>query len=275
MLRGRMSFLYLQIWSSDEFIEFWRALRMYSRALYGTVGLIRVNFVCVTEKEHIERLPRNPTNDLLCLRHTGIPRTRDNITCISNDNSVCCLISPSRFCSRLQSTVTMSADADTDSQMLSDTSSTPSSTGPSTPPTTTQQQAASGHPSSSIADLSPPDSQHRSSKMANANGKRPLTDISNGPDDDDAMAGKGEGQQKQRQEFPTKTHAASGYTWNSAEGEPGWAWGNKKAVDEANRAFDSLLHRDSMVRGEFQRACVTGEGNGSGLMQLRFDSQIW
>lgn len=85
--------------------------------------------------------------------------------------------------------------------------------------------------------------------MSNANGKRPLVDISNGPEDENGLPGNGDGQQKPRQEFPTKTHAGSGYTWNSAEAEPGWVWSNKKAVEEANRAFEGLVHREFMVRG--------------------------
>ena len=53
-----------------------------------------------------------------------------------------------------------------------------------------------------------------------------------------------------RQEFPTKTHERSGYQWSRAEDEPGYAWTNKKAVDEYHRAADALVHKDSMVKGE-------------------------
>lgn len=95
--------------------------------------------------------------------------------------------------------------------------------------------------------------------MANANGKRPLNDISNGVDEEDAdidlllassqQAAASTG--KPRQEFPTKTHQASGYKWSRAEDEPGYAWMNKKALDELHRAWDSLVHKESMVRGEY------------------------
>jgi hypothetical protein len=118
--------------------------------------------------------------------------------------------------------------------------------------------------SSSI--LSPPDSQHRSSSGtaaanssmptltgSNANGKRPLTNISNGDDTStiidvtsDAAAASGA---KQAQ-FPPRTHQGSGYTWTRSEDEPGFAWLNKKAVDERNRAWEGMVSKDAMVRSE-------------------------
>lgn len=55
---------------------------------------------------------------------------------------------------------------------------------------------------------------------------------------------------KPRQEFPAKTHDRSGYTWSREEDAPGYAWLNKKALDEYHRAWDSLVHKDSTVRGE-------------------------
>jgi hypothetical protein len=125
--------------------------------------------------------------------------------------------------------------------------------------------------SSSI--LSPPDSQHRShtttttttmphltsSANANANGKRPLTSLSNDIVDltseaESAMAeltaGTMGGKQQQQPHFPPKTHQPSGYTWTRHEDEPGWAWGNKKAVDERGRAWEGMAHRELMVRSE-------------------------
>ena len=109
--------------------------------------------------------------------------------------------------------------------------------------------------------------------LANANGKRPINTISNGAEDADveemaamqppnnqssgtttlpsitsSNAGN-VGKMRQQQEFPTKTHQASGYSWNKAEDEPGHAWLNKKALDEYHRAWDALVHKDSMVKG--------------------------
>ena len=55
---------------------------------------------------------------------------------------------------------------------------------------------------------------------------------------------------KLKQEFPTKTHERSGYTWGREEDAPGYAWMNKKALDEFHRAWDSLVHKDFMVKGE-------------------------
>lgn len=102
--------------------------------------------------------------------------------------------------------------------------------------------------------LSPPDSQHRSamptSLSQNANGKRPINTISNGADDSEELAAM-HANGKPRQEFPAKTHDRSGYTWNREEDAPGYAWLNKKALDEYHRAWDSLVHKESMVRGEF------------------------
>lgn len=122
--------------------------------------------------------------------------------------------------------------------------------------------------------LSPPDSQHRDTHAmptsapgvagANANGKRPIQTISNGADELAAMTGVGV--TKVRQDFPPKTHQLSGYTWSRVEEEPGYAWTNKKAVDEMHRAWDQLLHRDYMVKsarpamrakgGEMADTCV-------------------
>lgn len=121
--------------------------------------------------------------------------------------------------------------------------------------------------SSSI--LSPPDSQHRSTSQmptpapgaasANENGKRPLTNISNGVEEDvidltsEPTSGPGANAGKARigQDFPPKTHRQSGYTWNTFEDEPGYAWLNKKALDERQRAWDSVVHKDCMIKGGF------------------------
>ena len=82
--------------------------------------------------------------------------------------------------------------------------------------------------------------------LANSNGKRPHGSLSNGADEDEAVetmpnAGRGNA--------PTQTHASSGYRWTRAEDEPGYAWNNKKALDEMGRAWDALAHRDVVVKG--------------------------
>lgn len=87
------------------------------------------------------------------------------------------------------------------------------------------------------------------SAIANANGKRPINTISNGADESEHLAAM-HANGKPRQEFPTKTHERSGYTWSREEDAPGYAWLNKKAMDEAHRAWDSLVHKEFMVRGE-------------------------
>jgi hypothetical protein len=50
--------------------------------------------------------------------------------------------------------------------------------------------------------------------------------------------------------FPAKTHAPSGYSWARPEDEPGHAWLNPKAMDEATRAWENLVHKESMVKGK-------------------------
>lgn len=107
-------------------------------------------------------------------------------------------------------------------------------------------------PSSSI--LSPPNSQDMPTVSptvngANSNGKRPHTALSDRDELDNMMAS-GNG----RMDFPAKTHQQSGYSWSRAEDEPGYAWLSKKSVDEGNRAWDGLVHREGMVKGMF--SCV-------------------
>lgn len=139
----------------------------------------------------------------------------------------------------------------------------PSSTMAAPPPEPDSQMLSS--PSDSDIDttantssvLSPPDSQQRATRSssgnmptvasgtagANANGKRPLNTISNGHDDNSRAI------DQPRREFPTKTHAASGYMWDRAEDEPGYAWLSKKARDEYSRALDGMAHKESAVLG--------------------------
>jgi hypothetical protein len=97
--------------------------------------------------------------------------------------------------------------------------------------------------------------------IANANGKRPLNTISNGADETDEVlamqaSGSAAGKVAVRAEFPTKTHERSGYQWNREEDTPGYAWMNKKALDEYHRAVDGMVHKDHMVRGESENGRV-------------------
>lgn len=71
------------------------------------------------------------------------------------------------------------------------------------------------------------------------------------------LATMGNGKARQEQQ-PAKTHQASGYTWSRPEDEPGYAWLNKKAVDEAARAWDGLLHKDFAVKGMFSCGRIPG-----------------
>ncbi|KAI5369693.1 hypothetical protein Slin15195_G005680 [Septoria linicola] len=103
--------------------------------------------------------------------------------------------------------------------------------------------------------LSPPDSQQRSmptaasgASIANSNGKRPLQ---TGADDMEELQNMGNANGKAKVEPSFKTHESSGYTYNKAEDEPGYAWLNKKAQDESNRAWDGLQHKDHMVKGRY------------------------
>lgn len=120
------------------------------------------------------------------------------------------------------------------------------------------------------------------SNGANSNGKRPINTISNGHDDLEGrarastlthvceptmadrvteLAAMGNNGGKLRtdhtdiaaapqQQHPPKTHAASGYEWTRVEDEPGYAWTNKKAMDEAHRAWAALVHVECAVKSE-------------------------
>ena len=145
----------------------------------------------------------------------------------------------------------MSADHDGDSQMLSSAEESDFDGNRTQTPANQVAQPSN---------LSPPDSQHRSAMPvavsgSNANGKRPINTISNGADDVEELAA-----MQPRQEFLKKTHEKSGYSWSRTEDEPGHAWMNKKALDEYHRAWDSLVHKESMVRGK-----VLIEGLGSAM----------
>ena len=102
----------------------------------------------------------------------------------------------------------------------------------------------------STALLSPPETQQPSGAPvpppgANANGKRPLNTISSGADGEDAPAPAALGGSGAH---PPKTHASSGYTWTRAEDGPGHLWLSKKALDERNRAWDGVAHKEFGVQ---------------------------
>ena len=116
-------------------------------------------------------------------------------------------------------------------------------------------------PPSSDPLLSPPASQGHTTTQemptvsptingANSNGKRPHTALSNGEDRDELESMMANGSGKGAKDFPTRSHAQSGYSWSRTEDEPGYGWLNKKAVDEYNRAADALVHKDQVIKGE-------------------------
>jgi len=118
--------------------------------------------------------------------------------------------------------------------------------------TTAFQPATPDTRSSALAsELSPPSSQGvpLASPVygANANGKRPLSTLDvNG----DAPPSLRSAQVAAPEPAEVQTHQSSGYTWTKQEDEPGWAWKSKRAVDEANRAQDSLIMKDLRIGGE-------------------------
>lgn len=136
------------------------------------------------------------------------------------------------------------------------------------------------------SELSPPDSQggvSLSSTMpsvapsasgANANGKRPLDSLDNPASATSSLpldgsfdainAGiasaneaanpvntsansNGSGNQQHK----VQTHAATGYSWSRQEDAPGYAWQNRKAQEEANRAWEmGIVAKDRAVGSE-------------------------
>ena len=117
----------------------------------------------------------------------------------------------------------------------------------------------SSPPATTAALLSPADSQSQTqlptrptsasgAHLANSNGKRPHGSLSNGADEDETVETM---PNANRSNAPTQTHASSGYRWTRAEDEPGYAWTNKKAVDEMGRAWEGLAHRDVVVKGMY------------------------
>ena len=155
--------------------------------------------------------------------------------------------------------------------MLTDLDAAPPYNAALTPSTPPHQHAPH------LASLSPPNSQGGvalpnttmpsvapSASGANVNGKRPLDSLDA---QGDAMAAAaaglgsdglgaappavGAGGEGGR---PTKvhTHAESGYSWSKIEDAPGWSWQNRKALDEAQRAWETgVVGKDRTVKGQF------------------------
>ncbi|KAF4547854.1 Hypothetical protein D9617_35g090050 [Elsinoe fawcettii] len=110
------------------------------------------------------------------------------------------------------------------------------------------------NPSSGFSDLSPPSSQTAPlpSPRANANGKRPLSTLDNNvelshPTTRSANAATTKDAEPQE----VKTHQPSGYTWVKTEDEPGYSWKNKRAIEEAERAWGTILHKDRKVGNRY------------------------
>lgn len=158
-------------------------------------------------------------------------------------------------------------DNDGDSQMQSSNSASsdditndlfPDADKPTTP------IAQTGFPH--LAELSPPNSQGvpllgtsaaaAAMMGANVNGKRPLSTIdnSNNSSSGEALPAlpslRGGGQTGSTASAQVKTHTQSGYSWTKQEDEPGYLWKNKRAVEDANRAWDSLVLKDKRVGSE-------------------------
>ncbi|KAF2813259.1 uncharacterized protein BDZ99DRAFT_460534 [Mytilinidion resinicola] len=149
------------------------------------------------------------------------------------------------------------SDADGDSQMHSspevdvddDEMFPDEADGPSTPtrPTSGSQLPAS--------ELSPPNSQgpsnlggredllstfNHSPSTLNENGKRVLNATPASGMPKFAATGSGEHQ-----------HKPSGYTWDKAEDEPGYAWLNKRAMEEYYRASEQIVDKNAMIRNKY------------------------
>ncbi|KAF2221225.1 hypothetical protein BDZ85DRAFT_266483 [Elsinoe ampelina] len=107
---------------------------------------------------------------------------------------------------------------------------------------------------SGFSDLSPPSSQSAPlpSPHANANGKRPISTLDNHTDLSHPMtrsAAAVAAREAEQQEV--QTHQPSGYTWRRTEDEPGHVWKDKRAVEESERAWTMILHKDRKVGNRY------------------------
>lgn len=46
----------------------------------------------------------------------------------------------------------------------------------------------------------------------------------------------------------TQVDKATGYTWDRQEDEPGYEWMNKRAFEEASRAYDMIIDKGAMIK---------------------------
>jgi hypothetical protein len=73
------------------------------------------------------------------------------------------------------------------------------------------------------------------STTVNENGKRAY------PSTAQAMA-------TETQQIGVQVDRATGYTWDRQEDEPGYDWMNKRAQEEAARAYDGIIDKGSMIK---------------------------
>jgi hypothetical protein len=89
---------------------------------------------------------------------------------------------------------------------------------------------------------------------ANMNGKRPISSIEQSQELLGAAASV----------MPTDAQSAAvAYQWTNPEDAPGYAWRNKKAQDEYNRAYESLVDKNRKIGSMFflfLLPCNTGNG---------------
>ncbi|KAI5275676.1 hypothetical protein E4T47_01378 [Aureobasidium subglaciale] len=109
-----------------------------------------------------------------------------------------------------------------------------------------------------ISDLSPPNSQGGplpldmptvapSASGANMNGKRPISSIDPSQDLNGGVS--------LSAHIPTdaqvRANAATIYQYTKPEDAPGYAWKNKKAQDEFNRAWESLVDKNRVIGNRY------------------------
>ncbi|KAK6006510.1 hypothetical protein QM012_006920 [Aureobasidium pullulans] len=107
-----------------------------------------------------------------------------------------------------------------------------------------------------ISDLSPPNSQGvplpidmptvaPSASGANMNGKRPISSIDHSQES--------QGGVPLSVAIPTdaSVKAAAAYHYTQPEDAPGYAWNNKKAQDDFNRAWDSLVDKNRRIGNKY------------------------
>lgn len=81
------------------------------------------------------------------------------------------------------------------------------------------------------------------SDTSNNNGKRPHRDMQSSP-----RSGK-------------HVHKSSGYKWDKAEHEPGYAWKGKKNVEEYNKAMEQVIDKHRVV-GSMQPTSIVMSPRG-------------